>query len=111
MFPRLSRLTWTPRWPRLARHSMRDRGHEWRRPPSAGTGRIIREPTGVVAAIAPWNAPVGNTSIELGTPRRQVCGFRLMLMLDQGPDHLAVVHVPIALVDVFQLVALGHQLV
>jgi hypothetical protein len=34
-----------------------------------------------------------------------------MLVLDQGPDHLAVVHVPVALVDVFQLVALGHQLV
>jgi aldehyde dehydrogenase (NAD+) len=30
-----------------------------------GTGRIIREPVGVVAAIVPWNAPVGNASIKL----------------------------------------------
>jgi aldehyde dehydrogenase (NAD+) len=32
---------------------------------AGGTGRIIREPIGVVAAIVPWNAPVGNASIKL----------------------------------------------
>ena len=44
------------------------RAHEQRSRRSvrvARTGRIIREPVGVVAAIVPWNAPVGNASIKL----------------------------------------------
>jgi aldehyde dehydrogenase (NAD+) len=35
------------------------------RPAAGGRAAIRREPVGVVAAITPWNAPVGNASIKL----------------------------------------------
>jgi aldehyde dehydrogenase (NAD+) len=38
-----------------------------------GTGWIIREPIGVVAAIVPWNAPVGNASIKLAPALASGC--------------------------------------
>lgn len=35
------------------------------RPAEGGRAQVNREPVGVVAAITPWNAPVGNASIKL----------------------------------------------
>jgi acyl-CoA reductase-like NAD-dependent aldehyde dehydrogenase len=39
---------------------------EEERPGMGGTATVLHEPVGVVGAITPWNAPVGNASIKLG---------------------------------------------
>jgi aldehyde dehydrogenase (NAD+) len=38
---------------------------ETERPGMGGTATVLHEPVGVVGAITPWNAPVGNASIKL----------------------------------------------
>ena len=38
---------------------------EEERPGMGGTATVLHEPVGVVGAITPWNAPVGNASIKL----------------------------------------------
>jgi betaine-aldehyde dehydrogenase len=41
--------------------------------PGGATTRILREPSGVVAAITPWNGPLGTASLKLGAALAAGC--------------------------------------
>ncbi|GHF36594.1 betaine-aldehyde dehydrogenase [Amycolatopsis bartoniae] len=47
--------------------------------PDGGTTRVLREPAGVVAAIAPWNGPLSVAALKLGPALASGCTAALKL--------------------------------
>lgn len=58
---------------RLAEQLSSDEQRSW----DGGSGHVVREPVGVVAAVIPWNGPVTNSSLKLGPALAAGCSVVL----------------------------------